>query len=139
MLAKFQQLYDIEDRAKTLSADERLALRQSEALPIWTSLGEWLDSDAAARVLPKGKFGEALGYLRNHWEPLQLYLSDGLMPIDNNDVDGTDQLSPASIDHWEATGWALACVDGNGWRRESPLGTGVFRGGVGVKSSCCPA
>ena len=87
VLAKFQQLYDIEDRAKTLSADERLALRQAEALPIWTSLGEWLDSDAAARVLPKGKFGEALGYLRNHWEPLQLYLTDGLMPIDNNDVE----------------------------------------------------
>ena len=87
VLAKFQQLYDIEDRAKTLSSDERLALRQAEALPIWTSLGEWLDGDASARVLPKGKFGEALGYLRNHWEPLQLYLTDGLMPIDNNDVE----------------------------------------------------
>jgi hypothetical protein len=85
--AKFQRLDDIEDRAKTLSEDERLALREAEASPIWTSLGEWLDSDVAARVLPKGKFGEALGYLRNHWEPLQLYLSDGLMPIDNNDVE----------------------------------------------------
>jgi len=87
VLARVQQLYDIEDRAKPLSADERLALRQAEAVPIWTSLGEWLESDAAARVLPKGKFGEALGYLRNHWEPLQLYLTDGLMPIDNNDVE----------------------------------------------------
>ncbi len=87
VLAKFQQLYDIEDQAKTLSPDERLALREAEAVPIWTSLGEWLDGDAAARVLPKGKFGEALGYLRNHWEPLQLYLTDGLMPIDNNDVE----------------------------------------------------
>ena len=87
VLAKFQQLYDIEDRAKTLLPDERLALRQAEALPIWRSLGEWLNGEVAARVLPKGKFGEALGYLRNHWEPLQLYLTDGLMPIDNNDVE----------------------------------------------------
>jgi len=87
VLAKVQQLYDIEDRAKTLSSDKRLALREAEAVPVWTSLGEWLDGDAAARVLPKGKFGEALGYLRNHWEPLQLYLTDGLMPIDNNDVE----------------------------------------------------
>jgi len=87
VLAKIQQLYDIEDRAKPLSTDERLALRQAEEAPIWTSLGEWLDGDAAARVLPKGKFGQALGYLRNHWEPLQLYLTDGLMPIDNNDVE----------------------------------------------------
>ncbi len=87
VLAKFQQLYDIEDRAKTMSPDERLALRQGEALPVWTSLGEWLDGEVAARVLPKGKFGQSLGYLRNHWEPLQLYLTDGQMPIDNNDVE----------------------------------------------------
>jgi len=87
VLAKFQQLYDIEDRAKPMSAEERLALRQAEAVPVWESLGQWLAGDAAARVLPKGKFGEALGYLRNHWEPLQLYLSDGLMPIDNNDAE----------------------------------------------------
>ncbi len=87
VLAKFQQLYDIEDQAKTFSADERLALRQSEATPIWTSLGEWLDGEAAALVLPKSRFGESLGYLRNHWDPLQLYLADGLMPIGNNDVE----------------------------------------------------
>jgi transposase len=72
LLAKFQQLYDLEDRAKTFSADERLALRQAEAEPIWSSLRAWLDSAAAARVLPKSKFAEALGYLRNHWDPLRL-------------------------------------------------------------------
>jgi transposase len=87
LLAKFQQLYDLEDRAKTFSVDERLALRQAEAEPIWSSLRAWLDSAAAARVLPKSKFAEALGYLRNHWDPLRLYLSDGRMPIDNNDVE----------------------------------------------------
>jgi transposase len=87
LLAKFQQLYDLEDRAKTFSADERLALRQAEAEPIWSSLRAWLDSEAAARVLPKSKFAEALGYLRNHWDPLRLYLTDGRMPIDNNDVE----------------------------------------------------
>jgi hypothetical protein len=87
LLAKFRQLYDLEDRAKTFSADERLALRQAEAEPIWSSLRTWLDSAAAARVLPKSKFAEALGYLRNHWEPLRLYLTDGRMPIDNNDVE----------------------------------------------------
>ena len=89
LLAKFQQLYDLEDRAKTFSADERLALRQAEAEPIWSSMRAWLDSAAAApeHVLPKSKFSESLGYLRNHWDPLRLYLSDGRMPIDNNDVE----------------------------------------------------
>jgi hypothetical protein len=87
VLAKFQQLYDIETRAKTYSAEERLAVRQNEAQPVWSSLGQWLRSEAARRVLPKSKFGEALAYLGNHWDPLQLYLTDGRMPIDNNDVE----------------------------------------------------
>jgi transposase len=87
VLARFQQLYDIEDRAKTLSADERLALRQAEAAPIWSALGEWLAGEVALGILPKSRFGESLGYLRNHWTALQLYLVDGRMPIDNNDVE----------------------------------------------------
>ncbi|HUY88794.1 MAG TPA: transposase, partial [Pirellulales bacterium] len=32
-------------------------------------------------------FGEALSYLRNHWDALQTFVSDGRMPIDNNDVE----------------------------------------------------
>lgn len=87
VLAKFQQLYDIEDRAKRLSIADRLALRRSESVPVWRSLREWLDGGAAAGVLPKSKLGEALGYLRNQWEPLQTYLGDGRVPIDNNDVE----------------------------------------------------
>jgi len=38
-------------------------------------------------VLPKSKFAEALGYLRNHWDPLRLYLTDGRMPMDNNETE----------------------------------------------------
>jgi len=38
-------------------------------------------------VLPKDKFAEALGYLRNHWDALRLYLSDGRLPIDNNETE----------------------------------------------------
>jgi transposase len=87
LLAKFQQLYDIEDRAKTFSADERLALRQAEAAPVWASIYAWLASEAAARILPKSKFAEALNYLRNHREALTLYLTDGQMPIDNNETE----------------------------------------------------
>jgi len=87
VLAKYQQLYDIEDRVRSASAEERLALRQSESVAIWQSLGEWLESKPATDVLPKSKLGEALGYLRNHWEPLQTYLNDGRVPMDNNEVE----------------------------------------------------
>ncbi len=39
LLALYQQLYDLEDRVKPISPEERLALRQQEALPISTSKG----------------------------------------------------------------------------------------------------
>jgi transposase len=87
LLSQFQQLYDIEDRAKQLSAEERVALRQQEGAPVWQAMRAWLDSDVAEQVLPKSGLGQALTYLRNHWDPLRLYLSEGRMPIDNNEVE----------------------------------------------------
>lgn len=87
MMAQFRQLYDIEDRARTMDDAQRLALRQQESVPVMRRLRELLDSDLAKRVLPKSKFGEALGYLRNHWDAFQVYLQDGRVPIDNNDVE----------------------------------------------------
>lgn len=87
LLARFQQLYTLESRAKMWSPEARQALRQREAVPVWEALDEWLQSDMAARVLPKSKLGQALSYLRHHWDPLRLYLTDGVMPLDNNDVE----------------------------------------------------
>ena len=40
----FQELFDIETRAKVLSPEERLAVRQSEAKAIWNAMREELDS-----------------------------------------------------------------------------------------------
>jgi hypothetical protein len=37
--------------------------------------------------LPKDKFTEALNHLRNPWDALQLKLSDGRLPIGNNEVE----------------------------------------------------
>jgi hypothetical protein len=87
ILALMGELYDAEDRARTLDDAERLALRQKESVPAMVRLRAVLDSEAAKNVLPKSRFGEALGYLRNHWEAFQLYLQDGRLPIDNNDVE----------------------------------------------------
>ena len=86
-LAMYQELYDLETRGKALSVGDREALRAAEARPVWHRLRELLDGEAASRVLPKDKFAEALGYLRNQWDALQLYLSDGRLPIDNNDTE----------------------------------------------------
>jgi len=87
VLALYRELYDIEDRGRSLSAEQRLALRQSEACGVWDRLQALLGGPATASLLPKEKMSEALSYLRNHWDALRLYLSDPLLPIDNNDVE----------------------------------------------------
>ena len=87
LLSMFGQLYDIEDRAKTLTPEDRLALRHAESRPIWERMREYLASEAIANVMPKELFGQALTYLRNQFEHLLVYLDDGLMPIDNNETE----------------------------------------------------
>jgi transposase len=82
-LGFFQQLYDLEDRARDFTPAARQALRQAEAVPLLAKLRAWAD-EQAAHTLPKLKIGEALGYLNNQWEALTNYVQDGRLPIDNN-------------------------------------------------------
>jgi len=85
-LAFFQQLYDLEDRARDFLPEDRRALRQQEAVPLLDRLRTWLDAQAST-ALPKLKWGEAVGYARNQWSALINYVQDGRLPIDNNDVE----------------------------------------------------
>ena len=89
-LGWYQELHDIETRGKGQSAEERLALRQAEAKPIWELMRAELDSvdDRTAQVvLPKSDLRKALNYLRNHWTELTRYLDDPLLPMDNNECE----------------------------------------------------
>lgn len=85
-LAMFGQLYDVEDRARQLTAEARQALREREAAPLLARLLAWLD-EQALQALPKSKLGEAIGYARNQWVALTNYVTDGRLPIDNNDTE----------------------------------------------------
>jgi transposase len=78
-LGFFQQLYGIEDRAREFAPEARQALRQAEAVPLLTKLRDWLDQ-LTEQVPPKLKLGEALGYLRNQWEPLTNYVQVAVYP-----------------------------------------------------------
>ncbi len=86
----YQQLYDIEERDKQMSPEERLALRQREAKPIWRTIEEWLEEvehRTTKVILPKSDFAKALQYVRNHFVELQRYLDDGCLPFDNNETE----------------------------------------------------
>lgn len=87
LLATYQQLYDIEDQARGMTAEERLALRQRESRPAWDRMLTLIQGDAAAGVLPKDAIHEAISYLRNHRNALEVFLGDGRVPIDNNEVE----------------------------------------------------
>jgi transposase len=83
----YRELYDIEDRGKELSPDQRLELRQTEAAPIWDDIASWLDevNDRTSNViLPQSDLGKALQYVRNHFTQLKHYLQDPAVAIDNN-------------------------------------------------------
>ena len=86
----FQQLYEIESRGQTMSAEERLTLRGTEADAIWRQMREELDSidrRTTPVVLPKSELRKGLNYVRNHWTELTRYLSDPGLPIDNNETE----------------------------------------------------
>jgi transposase len=87
LLGLIRQLYDLEDRAELWTQEERLRLRQGESTRVLGQIREYLDSEAIDRVLPKSDLGKALGYLRRHWDALQVYANDGRLPIDNNETE----------------------------------------------------
>jgi transposase len=87
LLGMIQALYDVETRAKELTWQDRQALRERESTIVLDAIQKWLASEPLGAVLPKSDFAEALRYLRNHWEALNVYVSDGRIPIDNNLVE----------------------------------------------------
>ena len=73
----------------------RLELRQAKAVPLLAQFKAWLESllpggpareSVAQRspVLPKSPMGQAIGYVLNQWDALNVYVTDGDLAIDNN-------------------------------------------------------
>jgi transposase len=83
ILEWIRQLYDIEDRARDLSADARREVRTAEAEPVLDRIGARL-AELEKRVLPKSALAKAVWYARNQWQALCRYTEDGRLSIDNN-------------------------------------------------------
>jgi transposase len=87
LLRMIQALYDIETRAKDLPWKQREELRGRESSVVLAGIKKWLDTPAMDRLLPKSDFAEAVRYIRNHWTALNVFVHDGRIPIDNNEVE----------------------------------------------------
>jgi transposase len=83
LLALVGELYDVERRAKDLSEEARLELRQSESVPVLERIKTWL-GDEVRVVLPRSPMAAAFGYALNQWEALSVYTTQGFLSIDNN-------------------------------------------------------
>jgi hypothetical protein len=76
-------LYAVEHRGKSLSAAARLELRQADSAPVLAGLKEKLLTWKHL-LLPKHPMAEAVNYVLGQWEELNVFCSDGAVPIDNN-------------------------------------------------------
>lgn len=82
-LSRIGALYDIENRIRGMSADERRTLRQHHARPVLDELKAWIE--ATLSTLPqKQKLAEAMRYALSRWAALSVYIDDGRVEIDNN-------------------------------------------------------
>lgn len=83
MIDLIGKLYAIEKQVKGKDPKIIYQKRQEYAKPILKDIREFLD-EILHSTLPKGRMGEALGYLHSQWHKLNGYIEDGNYPIDNN-------------------------------------------------------
>jgi transposase len=104
-----RKLYDVEDEANAIIAAEkltgaeagaiRLRLRKEKAVPLLTSLRQWL-LEQKEQVLPKSPIAAAINYMLNQWDALNRYTSDGDLHIDNNISERTLKLIGMGRINW---------------------------------------
>jgi len=68
-----------------LSPEQRLHFHQENSGPKMDALKRWLAAQIEQRkVEPNSGLGEAITYMRKHWDPLTLFLRHPGAPLDNN-------------------------------------------------------
>ena len=87
LLDMIQALYDVNAREDGMSTEARLEHRQLHAVPVLAAIRGYIDTLTDQEVLPKSEMADALRYLRNNWDALNVYTTDGRIPIDNNQVE----------------------------------------------------
>jgi transposase len=72
-------------RAQRLLPEQRLHFHQAHSGPAMAELEAWMDQQIQQRkVEPNSGLGEAIAYMRKHWNELTLFLRVAGAPLDNN-------------------------------------------------------
>ncbi|MDB5308526.1 MAG: hypothetical protein JWO38_2728 [Gemmataceae bacterium] len=83
--------------------EQRRALRQRDAEPVWDELSNWLGEQKPG-ALPKSPLGTAIGYASNNWEALKRYLEQGILALDNNLSERTLRAIALGRNNWGVIG-----------------------------------
>jgi len=77
--------HDAVAREENLSPGDRLLLHQDKSKPLMEKLKEWMKQQVDDRLVePNSGIGQAISYMKNHWNKLTLFLREPGAPLDNN-------------------------------------------------------
>ena len=82
-IKRIAKLYAIEKAVRGKSAEERAAVREEQAKPLFDALEAWL-ADQLPKISGKSKLAEAIRYAQGRMPKARAYLADGRFEIDNN-------------------------------------------------------
>jgi transposase len=82
-LLRIGELYEIEKAIRGKPPDERLRVRQEQAVPKLDAFKQWMDQTLAV-TSAKSDLGKAILYSAKRWTALTRYAQDGRIEIDNN-------------------------------------------------------
>jgi transposase len=89
-MEEIQKLYTIEciSKENNLNFEELKTVRCLKSAPVLKGLYQWMQQQYI-HVLPKSAIGKALAYSLERWDHLSLYITDGMLNIDNNPVENS--------------------------------------------------
>ena len=111
LLHQLQHLYAIESRLRERKAGPQLrqAVRASESRPLVVRLERvLLRLKAGGKYLPQSPLGSAIDYTLGQWLPLQVFLTDGRIELDNNLVENAIRPTALGKKNWLFIGEANA-------------------------------
>jgi transposase len=85
-LERMAELFEIETRINGRPPQDRLAVRQQEAVPLLRNLESYL-RNALRQISGKSKLAQAIRYALSRWAALTRYTTDGRLEMTNNAVE----------------------------------------------------
>jgi len=85
-IKRIAALYGVEKQARGKSPTERVALRQTQAQPLFDELEQWLDAQLP-KISGKTPLAQAIRYALNRLPKARAYLENGVLELDNNTVE----------------------------------------------------